>query len=195
MKTKLHTWISGMTLAVTPTERGDPSMKTIMQTRIYLALVAMFVTLAFVGPAAAELICPAAAQKGVPFHGTIQGAETDVVAFPTLSVDGSGTGIATHLGTFTVSWLITVDISTAPSSSTGTFEFIAANGDHLFTDIVGEGDGGRPVAHITECNTITGGTGRFAGATGEFTIHRVVDLSTGSTSGSFDGTIVIHNAQ
>jgi hypothetical protein len=169
-------------------------MKTIMKTHISLALVAMFVTLALVGPAAAELICPAAVQQGVPFHGTIQGVETDVVTFPTLSVDGSGAGIATHLGEFTVSWLLTVDISTDPSPATGTFEFIAANGDHLFTDIVGEGSGA-PIAHITECNTITGGTGRFAGATGEFTLHRVLDLSTGSTSGSFDGTLVMHKAK
>jgi hypothetical protein len=87
-----------------------------------------------------------------------------------------------------------MDISTDPSPSTGTFEFIAANGDELFTDIVGEGSGA-PIAHITECNTITGGTGRFAGATGNFTIHRVVDLSTGLTSGAFGGTIVIHNAK
>jgi hypothetical protein len=180
-------------MSYTPTERGYPRMKTIMQTRIYLALVAMFVTLTFVGPAAAELICPAA-QNGVPFHGTINGAETDVVAFPTLSVDGSGTGIATHLGEFTVSWLVTVNISINPSPSIGTFEFIAANGDHLFTDIVGEGSGA-PLAHITECNTIKGGTGRFAGATGAFTVHRVVDDSTGSTSGAFDGTIVIHEAK
>jgi hypothetical protein len=166
-------------------------METIVQARIYLALVAMFVILVLVGPAGAELICPAAAQNGVPFHGTIHGAETDVVAFPTLSVDGSGAGIGSHLGKFTVSWLATVDISTDPSPSTGTFEFIAANGDHLFTDIVGEGSGA-PLAHITECNTITGGTGRFAGAEGAFTIHRVVDLSTGSTSGAFDGTIATH---
>ena len=166
-------------------------MKDTMLTLIYLTLVAMFVTLALVGQAGAELICAAGPQNGVPFHGTILGAEIDGVAFPTLSVDGSGAGIATHLGKFTVSWLVTVDISTNPSPSTGTFDFIAANGDHLFTDIIGEGSGA-PIAHITECNTITGGTGRFAGAAGAFTIRRVVDMSTGSTSGAFDGTIVAH---
>jgi hypothetical protein len=40
-------------------------------------------------------------------------------------------------------------------------------------------------------HTITGGTGHFAGAPGAFTIHRVVDQSTGGTSGAFDGTIVM----
>ena len=169
-------------------------MNTVPNARISLTLVAMFVTLALAGPASANLICPAAAEKGVPFHGTLQGSESDVVTFPTLSVDGSGSGVATHLGRFLASWLITVNISIDPSPSTGTFEFIAANGDHLFADITGEGSGA-PLAHVTECGTITGGTGRFAGATGAFTIHRVIDLPTGSTSGSFGGTIVIHEAK
>ena len=35
----------------------------------------------------------------------------------------------------------------------------------------------------------TGGTGRFAGATGEFTVERLVDTATGETEGSFEGTI------
>jgi hypothetical protein len=89
-------------MSSTPTEREDFSMQTLMKTSIYPALVAMFVTLALVGPAAA--------QKGVPFQGTIQGDETGVVTFPTLSVDGSGTGIATHLGRYTVTWEATVNL-------------------------------------------------------------------------------------
>jgi hypothetical protein len=40
-------------MSSTPTDREDPSMKTLMKTRIYPALVAMFVTLALGGPAAA----------------------------------------------------------------------------------------------------------------------------------------------
>jgi hypothetical protein len=174
--------------------KESPRMKMVMRTCPYLALVTMFLTLALVGPAAAELICPLPDQKGVPFHGTIQGAETDVVTFPTLSVDGSGAGVATHLGAFTVSWLVTVAISIDPSPSTGTFEFIAANGDHIFTNIAGEGTG-VTVAHITECATITGGTGRFADSTGTFAIRRMVDLASGSTSGAFGGTIVMHKGK
>jgi hypothetical protein len=166
-------------------------MKMVMRTGPYLALVTMFLTLALVDPAAAELTCPLPDQKGVPFHGTIQGVETDVVTFPTLSVTGSGAGVATQLGAFTASWRITVNISIDPSPSTGTFEFIAANGDSLLTDIAGEGTG-VGIAHVTECATITGGTGRFAGSTGTFTIRRVVDLASGSTSGAFGGTIVMH---
>lgn len=169
-------------------------MKTIMKTCLALALVVMLVTLVRVGPVVAEPICPAAEQKGTPFHGNIRGSETNVVAFPALFVDGRGTGVATQLGKFEVRWLLTVDIAADPATSTGTFEFIAANGDHLFTDSVGAGPL-TPISQITECNTITGGTGRFAGATGAFTIHRVLDLATGDTSGLFEGSIVMNKGK
>ena len=171
-------------------------MKTMMKDTAYLALAVTFLTVVLIGVAAAELSCPVAEESGVPFKGTLHGTELDTVSAPppTLHVDGSGTGTATQLGSFALSWLVTVDITQDPSPSTGSSEFIAANGDRLFTDIVGEGTGA-PVAQITECNVITGGTGRFAGATGAFTMHRVVDVPTGATSGSFVGTLVKHKGK
>ena len=42
---------------------------------------------------------------------------------------------------------------------------------------------------IVETATITGGTGRFAGATGSFVVERLYDIVGGTTIGSFDGTI------
>jgi hypothetical protein len=39
--------------------------------------------------------------------------------------------------------------------------------------------------------TITGGTGRFAGATGSFTIQRHLNVITLVTSGTFEGTILL----
>jgi hypothetical protein len=42
-----------------------------------------------------------------------------------------------------------------------------------------------------EILTITGGTGRFEGATGTVISTRVLDQVTGDTSGAFDGTIDI----
>ena len=42
---------------------------------------------------------------------------------------------------------------------------------------------------ITEVHTITGGTGRFAGATGTFTREALSNLALGFSSGSFDGRI------
>lgn len=158
-----------------------------MKTRIHPALVAMFVTLALVGSAAA--------QHGVPFHGTMQGTEEDVVVtFPTLAVDGRGTGIATVLGRFTVTWEATVNL--VDGSGVGSFHFIAANGDSLSTKDVGQAEPTDTpgVFRIVEINTITGGTGRFEGATGSFVLKRLLD-PTGFTSGSFDGTIVMPKAK
>ena len=69
---------------------------------------------------------------------------------------------------------------------------VAANGDMLFTTIVAQGtpDPDTPgVQRIVEIHTITGGTGRFAGAQGSFTVIRLVEGATGVTSGSFEGTI------
>ena len=134
-------------------------------------------------------------ENEVPFKGSLQAVETSVVQFPTLFVDASGSGNATHLGRFTVTYEIEVDIPTF--HGVGSYHFVAANGDSIFTDVEGQGteptvDG---VSFIVETHTITGGTGRFDGATGSFTVDRVINVFTGVSSGSFDGTIVIHKAK
>ena len=66
---------------------------------------------------------------------------------------------------------------------TGTRTFAAANGDKVFSAITGTGTFTRTTAHSTETDTITGGTGRFAGASGTYTdtISTVV-VSATSTS-------------
>jgi hypothetical protein len=47
------------------------------------------------------------------------------------------------------------------------------------------------VVRIVEGATITGGTGRFAGATGSFTVVRLYDPVAGTTVGSFEGAISV----
>ena len=73
----------------------------------------------------------------------------------------------------------------------GSVEFIAANGDRLFADILGQSapTGTPTVISIVEVLTITGGTGRFADATGSLISRRLKDQVTGDTSGSFEGII------
>jgi hypothetical protein len=157
-------------------------MRNIMKTSIYMTMAAMILT--------AALAVPAAAQKQVPFSGAIQGREFYVSQPPAaLSVDGSGTGIATQLGQFTVAWKATVNLTDL--LGIGSYHLIAANGDSIFTTLVGQGEPTDTpgVDRIVEINTITGGTGRFAGAKGSFTVERLVDLATGLTAGSFHGTI------
>jgi hypothetical protein len=67
-------------------------------------------------------------------------------------------------------------------SFTGKGTTVAANGDRLFTTASGMGTLGPPVQN-TVVNTITGGTGRFADASGKFTTTGV------STSVSIVGSI------
>lgn len=134
----------------------------------------------------------AVAQQQLPFKGTLAGVETYQIEPPnTLVVNGTGSGNATHLGVFTVEYEITVDLVTGAGNAAA--HFVSANGDSLFCEGYGQStDTAVPgVVMIVEAYTITGGTGRFAGATGAFTVQRVVDLGTGVTSGRFEGDIII----
>jgi hypothetical protein len=66
---------------------------------------------------------------------------------------------------------------------TGKRTFVATNGDKLFSAINGSGTFTSTASHSTETDTITGGTGRYAGASGTYkdTISSVV-VSTTSTN-------------
>jgi hypothetical protein len=151
-----------------------------MKFRIALVLLAMTVT-------------AAAAQKQVPFKGTVQAHETDTpqggTPPTTVSASGSGTGIGTHLGEFSLTYELTIIL--ANGTATGSAHLIAANGDSIDTTITGSSEPTDTpgVLSITEIDTITGGTGRFAGAQGTFTVERLVNQETGFTSGSFHGAI------
>ena len=171
----------GNTGSQEPITKGKANMKT----TIYLRMAAMLLT--------AAIAVPAAAQNRVPFKGSIQGHEigTPQGGPPptTLIVDGSPTGIATQVGQFTFLYQLTVNL--ANGTATGSARLIAANGDTVYTTIAGSSEETATpgVDSITEINTITGGTGRFAGAQGSFTVERLVNLVTGFTSGSLHGTI------
>lgn len=128
--------------------------------------------------------------NNVPLKGAYDGHESDVVQGGSLLVDGSGGGTASHVGRFTYSWKVTVDLATGLSAG-GQFQLIAANGDVINGSFVGRGvpTDTPNVVHVVELVIISGGTGRFQGATGNFTLDRLADLTTGLTSGSLKGTI------
>jgi hypothetical protein len=125
----------------------------------------------------------------VPFKGSLEGTATITPGTPPfLSVSIEATGNATHLGRFTVE--IPHVVNTTNRTSTGTYEFTAANGDTLTAGFTGQATLTSPgVLSIVETATITGGTGRFADATGSFTVERLFNQVTGLTTGSFEGTI------
>ena len=126
----------------------------------------------------------------VPFKGRLEGTATITPGTPPfLSVLIEGTGNATHLGRFTVE--IPHVVNAMNRTSVGTYEFTAANGDTLTAGFTGQSTLTAPgVLSIVETATITGGTGRFADATGIFTVERVFNQVTGVTTGSFEGTVL-----
>ena len=150
--------------------------------RLSLALLAV---LALAGPAAAER-----QGKQVPFRGRLEGIATATPLAPQfVAVNVEGSGNATQLGRFDVS--ISLVANATDGTAVGTYEFTAANGDTLtadFTERFTPTDVPGVFSDVITA-TITGGTGRFAGATGSFVSDRVADHVTGIVSDSFEGTI------
>ena len=132
-------------------------------------------------------VSPTPAAATVPFKGTFEGSQTTTPLEPPFAFSVvSASGTATLLGRFTLEIPHTVNFATATGD--GTYTFTAANGDTLTADFTGKAQVG-PIISIVEHATITGGTGRFAGAAGTFTAHRLFDPVNGTTTGSFEGTI------
>ena len=102
----------------------------------------------------------------VPFKGTLEGAVAVTPLTPPLaSVVITASGNATRLGAFTLQVPHTVNFATRTGA--GTYTFTAANGDQLTATFTGQADASQPpIITLEEHATITGGTGRFAGATG-----------------------------
>ena len=152
-----------------------------MRHRLFVGLVAAFaVSLASVAVSAAA--------AETPFKGTVNAVETGTVVFPTVFLDRTGTGNATHLGRYTEHVVMQINIPTM--SSMGAATFTAANGDTLTASVVGQATRTGPTAlSIVEVYTITGGTGRFADATGTFTLKSTLDQTTGVSTGTFSGAI------
>jgi hypothetical protein len=118
-------------------------------------------------------------------------------AFP-LPASASGTGHVSQLGNTTYS----LDFTITPTGLTtftvaGTQTLVAANGDQLFATFTGTGVADSPFAVgqrsvTTSQFTVTGGTGRFADATGTLTsvvVSEVLTIAGGFATDSQEGTI------
>ena len=137
----------------------------------------------------------------IQINGTITGSESGA-PFPDpaegIYVNGSVTSTDTALGPFTLVYSIPVEFAFAntPPGNAGGSRFIvgdAANGDSILACFLGINSGlcaNGDLRHVDPW-TIIGGTGRYAGARGRFTMDRCVNLATGETSGTINGTIVV----
>ncbi len=154
-------------------------MKTITRSRIYFPMAAMILT--------AALAIPAAAQQQVPFKGAFQGKDT---VNPT-TITTSGTGIGMQMGVFSLTQ------ETSLTTFNGSAHWAAANGDSINSTFLSSADVSTQslgYITITEIHNVTAGTGRFAGAQGNFVLERTHILApsadgTHVTFGSFHGTI------
>ena len=149
--------------------------------------------------AAMGLASPVAAGEFVPLQGRLEGIDQNLTPPPLVEIHGVGGGEATQLGRFTYDFQATVDFSQTPPNppkGIGTLILTAANGDTLVAGVIGAS---RPIipgelVEVTELAIVIDGTGRFAGATGEFTLTRLVYQDTRFTIGFFEGAISIPGA-
>jgi hypothetical protein len=147
-------------------------------------------------------LASSAVEAGViRINGTIAGSESGA-PFPDPAegfyVNGSGTSTDTQLGPFTLSYSLIVDFAFlgTPPGAPGASRLVvgdAANGDSILTRFFGNNAGlcDNGDVHTVSTNTIIGGTGRYAGARGGYTLDKCVNLATGETSGTISGTIVV----
>ena len=144
------------------------------------------VRLALAVVALVGLAGPVAAGEQVPFKGSLEGTVTRSLPPPPIMVNVEAVGNATQLGLFTLD----IPHLVTPPNAEGEYRFVAANGDKLTAKFKGvSAPAGPGFLYIVETATITGGTGRFAGATGSFVCERLYDIANGTTIGDFEGTI------
>lgn len=157
-------------------------MNTITRSRIHFPLAAMILT--------AMLAIPVAAQQQVPFKGTFQGQDAHDTLPPgatSVVIRTTATGTGTHVGKFSLIREVTGNL--VNFSDIGSAQWIAANGDSIQTSVAGQAElsdlpGG--YLKVTEIHTITGGTGRFAGAQGTFTVELFHKLEPSGVAGGVE---------
>ncbi len=141
-------------------------------------------------------ITPAVAGDQVPFKGTVSGQIPTDLGQPVPGTGGcvfnvlvTNVGNATKLGHFTGTANFFPNV--CDGSYTGTFHWIAANGDSISGPFFGQQipTATPGVFDNIETAIITGGTGRFAGASGMFTLGGQLNYITSSFVAPFEGTI------
>lgn len=129
--------------------------------------------------------------ENVPFKGTDQGGFQlpGACAGGSLEVVLNGTGHATRLGAYT--YAATECFDAVSGAFAGSATLTAANGDTITGTYQGQVSVTADPDVITyqEELKLTGGTGRFAGATGTLQVAGVADLSTLAYSQTLTGAV------
>ena len=177
-------------------------MKTMTRPRILLPIAAIILAAALANPAAAQTSCRGFAPGC--FNGVFQGQDAHDVLPPGATkvvIRTIATGIGTHFGQFLLVREVTGDL--VALTTAGSAQWISADRtDSFSTTVAGKGelDMSTGVVKFTELHTITGGTGRFAGAHGSLEVevfHKPAQsgatggFETHDASGSVQGTITL----
>ena len=131
----------------------------------------------------------------IPFNGSLSGT---FAITSTTTLAGTATGYFEHLGhtTFLAKATVTGAAACGGFTTTETDTFTAANGDQIFGSATGVAcpTANPNMIHVTASATISGGTGRFAHASGSYIIQLTTTVAsptaaTGTLSGASTGTI------
>ena len=130
------------------------------------------------------------------FNGTVTGTIPEDIGPPlpgtgdcVFSFTVPNAGTSSHLGAFTGSANFVPNL--CDGSYTGTFNWVAANGDTISGTFLGQNipTATAGVFYNVETAVITGGTGRFRNATGMFTLYGQINFVTRTFSLPWSGTI------
>jgi hypothetical protein len=157
-----------------------------MKKKSLFPIISLLLLIVLAGAAVTAL---AAGPREFHLKGSLEASETHDVNFPINHINLTGTGQATHVGRYAYHMQAVLHIPTFTATQTATLT--AADGSTLILEGTGQAVVDDNFAWVTETLDIIGGTGRFAGATGNVTIERVVDRSNQLSSGTINGTIVL----
>ncbi len=129
----------------------------------------------------------------VPLKGTFGTNFTITSISPgVISVPVNGSGIVSDLGSATISITQILDFTKLPApDQTGTFTLTAANGDTLHGTVLGTAlpPDQNLIGTFSGTMTVTGGTGRYQGASGTLLYSGMANLNTLQGVFSIGGTV------
>jgi hypothetical protein len=105
-----------------------------------------------------------------------------------LALEVTGTGHATFIGSYAGQYHECFDPATGAVTG-GSFTLTAENGDTLYGTYAGQAVPSGASVSYDDPGVITGGTGRFAGATGIANTTGVANLATGEYQGAISGSV------
>ena len=129
----------------------------------------------------------------VPFQATIAETSVAVPCGPNLCATIMGSGRATHLGKTSEASAVVVELSSNPAPGcfmeTRTTTLIAANGDEITMHHTGQVCFSPTTGTALDSYVVTGGTGRYSGASGSGANSASIDRVTGNAVTIFTGTL------